>query len=109
MPTITELFTAMPQYANADAIAGVEKTIQFNVTGDEPAIYYFDISGGVIEAHEGTAEAADVTITTPSDVWLDIATGKLNGAVAYMTGKFKAQGDLSILMSMQNWFDIPSQ
>jgi putative sterol carrier protein len=106
--TIRELFTAMPQYANASAIQGIEKTIQFKVTGKDAGNYYLTIQNGEATVDEGEADNPDATINTPSDVWLNIATGKQNGAVAFMMGKFKATGDPSLLISMQNWFNIPS-
>jgi putative sterol carrier protein len=106
-PGIRDLFMAMPQFANTDAIQGVNKIIQFNVSGEEPGQYYITVYNGQVLANEGVAENPDVTISTPSELWMEIATGKQNGAVAFMTGKFKAQGDLGVLMSMQNWFKIP--
>lgn len=106
--TIKELFMAMPQNAKAEAIQGVDKTIQFNLTGKDAGNYYLDVRNGEAIVHEGEAKKPDATINSPSDLWIKIATGKENGAVAFMMGKFKATGDLSLLMSMQSWFNIPS-
>jgi putative sterol carrier protein len=105
--TLQEIVHAMPQYANADAIKGVNKTVQFNFSGEEPGSYYLVLQDGTVTAHEGTADAADVTVDAPSEVWKSISTGDTNGAVAFMMGKFKASGDITLLMAMQNWFDIP--
>jgi putative sterol carrier protein len=105
--TIKEILYAMPDYANADAIKNVNKTIQFNFSGEETGNYYLVVRDGTVATHEGTAPAADVTIDTPSEVWKAISAGDVNGAVAFMTGKFKASGDITILMAMQNWFSLP--
>lgn len=105
--TLEQAFKAMPEFANSDAIQGVDKTIQFVVTGDEPGKYVVDIADGEVNVEEGTTDAADATITTPSDVWMGIITGDINGAMAFMQGKFKADGDLNVLMNMQKWFDTP--
>jgi putative sterol carrier protein len=105
--TTRELFMAMPQFANQDAIEGVNKIVQFDVTGDDPGQYYLTVYEGQVIVNEGVAENPDVTVTTPADVWMNIATGQENGAVAFMTGKFKATGNLSVLMSMQSWFNMP--
>lgn len=107
--TVKEVLYAMPEYANKGAIANIDKTIQFNISGDESGSYYLEIKNGTVTTHEGTAPAADVTIDTPADVWKQIATGDVNGAVAFMTGKFKAAGDITLLMAMQNWFRLPGQ
>jgi putative sterol carrier protein len=105
--TTRELFMAMPQFANQDAIEGVNKIVQFDVTGDDPGQYYLTVYEGQVMVNEGVAENPDVTVTTPADVWMNIATGQENGAVAFMTGKFKAAGNLGVLMSMQSWFNMP--
>jgi len=105
--TLKEILFAMPDYTNKDAIKNVNKTIQFNFSGEEPGQYYLVVRDGVATMNDGTAPTADVTIDTPSDVWKSISAGDMNGAVAFMTGKFKASGDITILMAMQNWFEIP--
>lgn len=106
--TIKELFEQMPHHVNTAAVQGVNKTIQFRMTGDEPGNYVIRVADGGATMEEGETEKADITITAPSDVWMDVSTGKLNGAVAFMTGKFKAEGDMTTLMAMQNWFVAPS-
>ncbi|MGB0387032.1 MAG: SCP2 sterol-binding domain-containing protein [Ardenticatenaceae bacterium] len=106
--TIKELFERMPDHVNESAIEGVDKTIQFNVTGDEPGNYSLVVQGGEVEVQAGEADDPDATINTDSDVWLKISRGELNGAVAFMTGEFTAEGDVMLLMSMQSWFDLPN-
>ncbi len=108
MPTLEEIFLSMPQYAVTEKLKNVNKTIQFIVTGDEPGEYVLRIENGNVTVERGKVEQADLTITTPSDVWKGIVTGEINGAMAFMTGKFKAAGDLNVLMQMQNWFKTPS-
>jgi len=106
--TIAELFAQMPNHVNKSAIEGVNKTVQFNITGDEEAEYYIVVDDGEVEIDEGQADEPDATINTPSDVWLKVSSGELNGAAAFMSGQFQAEGDFMLLMSMQNWFDRPS-
>lgn len=106
--TVKGILEAMPQYANQAAIQDINKTVQFNVTGDESGNYHLRVQNGTVTTHEGIAEDADVTIETPAEVWVQIARGDLNGAVAFMTGKFRASGDISLLMSMQSWFNMPT-
>jgi putative sterol carrier protein len=46
----------------------------------------------------GQAEKADCTVEGPFKVWADIVQGKADGAKMAMEGKYKAQGDISLLM-----------
>lgn len=106
--SLKDILYAMPQYANRDAIQNVNKTVQFNFSGDEAGQYHLVVNEGTATVHEGLASAPDVTIDAPGEVWKAISMGEMNGAVAFMTGKFKASGDITILMAMQNWFNLPS-
>jgi putative sterol carrier protein len=106
--TIAELFEGMSRFANEAALQGVNKTIQWELSGEEPGNYYVVVQDGTLTTHEGQAENPDATIRAPSELWKRIATGQENGAVAFMSGKLKAEGDLSLLMAMQNWFRLPS-
>jgi len=54
------------------------------------------------EVAEGEAENPNITITVTSSDWMDIVSGKLNGQMAFLTGKLKIQGDMSLAMKLQN-------
>jgi putative sterol carrier protein len=105
--TLRDMIYAMPKFANHDALKDVNKSVQFNFSGDEAGTYYLDVTNGEVTVHDGPAPAPDVTIEAPSEVWKAISTGDMNGAVAFMTGKFKAAGDITLLMAMQSWFNLP--
>nr|WP_290665209.1 SCP2 sterol-binding domain-containing protein [Ardenticatena sp.] len=107
MPTIKEIFESMPQYVNKEKIQGVNKVVQFHITGDEAGDYVVRVQDGELTVEEGTADNADVKVTVDSETWKGILSGNVNGAVAFMTGKLKAEGDLQTLMASQSWFDFP--
>jgi putative sterol carrier protein len=45
-----------------------------------------------------------VLIRTPAEVWLAIAKGEMDGQQAFMSGKYKVEGDLSLLMRLPQLF-----
>ena len=45
-----------------------------------------------------------MTITTPAAVWLAISRGELDGQQAFMSGKYKVEGDLSLLLKLKSLF-----
>jgi putative sterol carrier protein len=77
---------------------------QFCVTGDEPGEYYLRIADQKCEAFEGRHSAPTLTIHTPSDVWLAISKGEIDGAQAMMQGKYRIEGDLGLLMKFNEFF-----
>lgn len=106
--TITELFESMPDKFNPAAAAGVTKTLQWNITGDEPGVWAFRIADGAGHLIPGGVEKPDATFTTSSKVWLSIAEGKLDSMKAFMTGKLKVAGDLSLAIKVPQFFPVES-
>jgi putative sterol carrier protein len=102
--SVKEIMDGMPTAFQPDKAAGANATIQFNFSGAEPGNYTVKVADGKCEVTQGTADAATVTINSPSDVWLKIIRRELDGATAFMSGQFTFTGDMGVLMQMQNWF-----
>jgi len=45
-----------------------------------------------------------MTIHSPAQVWIDVCTGKQDGAAAYMSGKYRVTGDTTLLMRFGSLF-----
>ncbi|MBW2323381.1 MAG: SCP2 sterol-binding domain-containing protein [Deltaproteobacteria bacterium] len=65
---------------------------------------YFTIENGEIIPASGRAENPDLTIDTPFEVWMDIITGKAEGAQTLMEGKYKVAGDTNLLLNISQYF-----
>ena len=103
--TLKEGFTNMPQAFRPERAAGVSAVIQFKVTGAEPGNWVISVKDGACSVTEGETASPNVTINTPSDVWLKILRRELDGATAFMSGQFTFTGDMGILMQMGSWFE----
>ncbi|MFH1114738.1 MAG: NAD(P)H-dependent oxidoreductase [Pseudomonadota bacterium] len=99
-----ELLEMMPLGLNPSAAAGMSAVYQFEITGDEEFIAHLSIVDGKALFCEGPSENASVTIMTLADVWLKIARGDLDGAQAFMSGKYKVKGDIGLLMKLKSLF-----
>ena len=73
-------------------------TLQFNFSGEKPGACYFTIDKGNISAAKGQVQKADCIVDTPFEAWADIIEGKADGATSFMDGKYKVQGDMSLIM-----------
>lgn len=91
----------LPTAIKADAIAGMQCTVQLNVS--TPVI--ISIDEGVCSIVEGTADDADVTLTTSDENLVEIMTGRLGGVMAFMTGKLKVDGDIMLAKEIPDCFD----
>lgn len=102
--TIRDLIAGFALAYNPAKGKDLKTVIQFAITDEEPGMYYVTIADGKCAAFEGTASNPAVTITSPSDVWLKIARGELNGAAAFMKGMYKVKGDIGLLMRLNDLF-----
>lgn len=102
--TIVEVFEAMPNYFNPAAAAGMTKTVQWNITGEEAGVWAFRIVNGVGELVPGGVEKPDVTLTVSDKDWLAILEGKLDAQSAFFSGKLKVAGDMGLALKLQQLF-----
>ena len=103
-----EIFKEMPANLNADAAKGMNATIQFNLSGDNGGQWYVAIKDGTADVQQGTAPSANMTLSMTAQDYVDMITGKLNGQMAFMSGKLKISGDMGLAMKMQTLFKRPA-
>ena len=101
---VKAIFSAMPQQFNADAAKGMNSVIQFNLTGDGGGQYHVAIKDGACTVSEGAHASPNMTMTMAASDYVDMISGKLNGQMAFMSGKLKIAGDMSLAMKMQTLF-----
>jgi putative sterol carrier protein len=108
MPTVKEIFAEMPNRFNADAAKGMNSVIQFNLSGDgdNAGQYHAIIKDGALQVVEGTHASPSMTMTMAGSDYVDMTTGKLNGQMAFMSGKLKIAGDMGLAMKMQSLFKM---
>jgi putative sterol carrier protein len=107
MTTVKETFEAMSSRFRPERAQGLKAVIQYDITGPEGCTYHVDIADGCCAVREGGAAGPpNLTLTMASQDWLDMLAGKLNGQVAFMSGKLKHKGDMSLLMRLPGLFGI---
>jgi multimeric flavodoxin WrbA len=99
-----ELLQMMPLGLNPTAAAGLTAVYQFEVSGDENFVAHLQIADGVCIFREEPAVHPSVVIKTPADVWLAVAKGEMDGQQAFMNGRYKVEGDLSLLLKLRALF-----
>jgi putative sterol carrier protein len=102
--TCKELLEIMPLGFDPSAASGLEAVYQFEVNGHENFVAHLKIANGSCTYHDGPADSPNVVIKTPGEVWLAISRGELDGQSAFMGGKYKVEGDLSLLMKLSSLF-----
>ena len=106
MPTVNETFDAMASRFRADKAAGVNATIQYDITGDQGGTWHAVIKDGTCTVTPGPAATPNLTLTMSSQDWLDMVGGKLSGQMAFMSGKLKLKGDMGLAMKVGGLFQV---
>lgn len=105
--TVAESFEQMQSIFNPATAAGVKKTLQWNITGEEAGKWAMQIADGAATLVPGGVDKSDITFTVADKDWLAVAEGKLDPMNAVMTGKLKIAGDMMLAMKIPQWFPVP--
>jgi|SRR5436309_4837308 len=104
--TVAETIKRLQEHFNPEAAAGLNKTIQLNISGEEAGKWAVKIANQVCELIPGGVEKPDLTLSLVDKDWIAITEGKLDAMNAYMTGKLKAAGDIMLAMRISSIFGL---
>jgi putative sterol carrier protein len=102
MPTVKQIFDEIPKRFDPDAARGLNAVIQFSLSGEGGGNYHAIIKDGTIDVREGSHQSPHMTLSMSGDDYVDLATGKLNAQMAFMTGKLRIAGDMGLAVKMQS-------
>lgn len=104
-PDNTGSFLAIMQMAfKPEAAQQTRARLQFNFSGQQTGACYLAIDNGEISGAMGTTDQADLTINAPFEIWMDVITRKADGQQLFLEQKYSAEGDLDLLMQMNQFF-----
>ena len=101
---VKEIMTMIPDYFLPDKAKGVSGVIQCVFSGDQASDWVITIKDQTCIVEEGKSENPDLTIKAEAEDGVRVLTGKLDAMRAYMLGKVKVFGDLSLGMRLKNLF-----
>ena len=104
--TPSALFAKVTQRVAADPtlVQRVNAVYQFNVAGDDGGTWVVDLKNGAGDVWAGQHDDADCIISMNRDVFLALATGKINPLNAFMQGRIRVQGDIMMATRLQSLF-----
>ncbi|MCS1351526.1 SCP2 sterol-binding domain-containing protein [Mechercharimyces sp. CAU 1602] len=99
---ISSVFAELTQKVNEnpEGIQGVNAIYQFDL--DEGGTYQIQFADGKAEQYEGTPLDAQCTMRLSEKNFAKLVQGELNPTMAFMSGKLKIDGDLSLAMKLQS-------
>lgn len=107
MPEIDarQIMLEIPNHFNPEKAKGVSGIVQCMFSGDQASNWVITIEDQECEVEEGTVPDPDLTIKANAEDGVKVLTGETDPMRAYMLGKVKVFGDLSLGMKLTNFFD----
>ncbi len=99
-----ELLKIMPMGFHAEAACDLKAVYQFEINGTENFVAHLAIADGKCVFHDGPHTKPDVVVKSPADVWLAISRGELDGQKAFMSGQYRVEGNIGLLMRLTDLF-----
>jgi putative sterol carrier protein len=86
--------------------AGIDATIQLKLTGAQPGEWFMTIKDNQCTVNQGMAKDAKLTVTADGGDLVKIFSGQLDGMQAFMQGKLRIAGDMSLALRLLNLFKV---
>lgn len=108
---VGETFKAIEKLINEDTVKSTQGVYQFVISGAEEEKWYMDLKNEKGKIGEGEPSVkANVVMSMNSEDFVKMFTGKLKPTLAFMSGKLKIKGDMSLAMKLEKLMNqIPSK
>jgi putative sterol carrier protein len=106
MADAAAFFNSVSGKVDSDKIQGMNALYQFMITGDGGGEWNVKVADGAVAVAEGKADSPSITLTISAENFCDLVEGKLNGQTAFLTGKLKIQGDMTLALKLQSVFNL---
>jgi putative sterol carrier protein len=91
----------LPNRFNPSKAAGVDVTVQINITGPNGGDWIVILKDQKIEAREGTHPSPTITIKMAETDYMNVVNGKMSGEKAFMTGKLQFKGNIALALKLR--------
>ncbi|HAD05622.1 MAG TPA: hypothetical protein DCE76_00510 [Anaerolineaceae bacterium] len=102
--TIQDLMNLLPSYFMPEQAKGISARIGFDLTGEGGGYWTAVIENQTCRVEKEKVEPLDLTLSGEASVILDIFSGRLDAMRAYLMGKVKLTGNMSLAMQMTGLF-----
>jgi putative sterol carrier protein len=99
--TARELFEGLDDRVDRARTRGTTASYRFDVEG--AGSWHVDVNDGAVEVTESGAPA-DCVIRASEENLLRIVRGELNPVTAYMTGRVRVEGDITLAARLRDLF-----
>jgi putative sterol carrier protein len=104
--SIPQLMDRIPQYFVPEKAAGVDAVVQFSLTGEGGGDWIVTIRDQKCSVIQGVDPNPRLVFSAEAQDCLDILSGKMDGMRAYMRGRLRLKGDMSLAIRLAGFFKL---
>ena len=91
----------LPAKFDPNKAAGIDAVVQLNISGDNGGDWYLIIKDKKLEVKTGIHQNRVISVKMKDTDYIDMINGKMTGDKAYMTGKLRFKGNISVGMKLK--------
>jgi len=101
---VSDIMKEISNHFVPEKAKGISGVVQCVFSGEQASDWIITIKDQICKVEEGKIDNPDLTIKADAEDGVNVLTGKLDAMRAYMLGKVKVFGDLSLGMKLTNLF-----
>jgi putative sterol carrier protein len=94
--------SVLPAKFDGSKAAGFDAIIQMNIAGPNGGDWIVTIKDQKVDVKQGVHPSPSLSIRMTDTDYVDLINGRLSGERAFMTGKLKFRGSMSIGMKLRD-------
>ncbi len=102
--TAKDIIAYMPERFNPAHADGINADMQLHLTGNDGGDWVVSVRSGECTVSSGTVPNPRVNLSADARDFVSVVTGKMNPMMAYMMGKLRVQGDMTLAARFPSMF-----
>jgi putative sterol carrier protein len=91
----------LPSRFKPDKAAGIDVTVQINITGPNGGDWTVTIKNQELQVKEGTHPSPTLALEMAEADYMDMVNGEMSGEKAFLTGKLQFKGNITFALKLR--------